>query len=76
MPKVRETILQVKERQTRELRARTEARCAQLLAQGQPRATGRHNLRQTHELRAPTHFTTPNIEEHSNVSQPFKPAST
>ena len=32
MPKLRETLLQVKERQRRELRLRTQARCAQLVA--------------------------------------------
>ncbi len=32
MPRIRETLLQVKERQRRELRLRTEARCAQLVA--------------------------------------------
>ena len=34
MPKLRETLLQVKERQRRELRLRTQARCAQLVAGG------------------------------------------
>jgi hypothetical protein len=34
MPKLRETLLQVQERQRRELRIRTQARCAQVLAEG------------------------------------------
>ncbi len=35
MPKLRETLLQVKERHRRELRLRTQVRCAQLLAEGE-----------------------------------------
>jgi hypothetical protein len=42
MPKVVETLSQVKERQTRELKARTQARCAALLGRGHPQSSGHH----------------------------------
>ncbi len=47
MPKLVETLLQVKQRQTRELKARTQARCAELLG-GTHQESSRH--RSTHEL--------------------------
>lgn len=46
MRKVKETLLQVKERQKRELKARTDARCAELLGVSQRRSTGLHNVPQ------------------------------
>ena len=46
MPKLVETLLQVKQRQSRELKARTQARCAELLG-GTHQASSRH--RSTHE---------------------------
>ena len=52
MPKLRETLLQVKERQRRELRLRTQARCAQLVA-------GRQLIREADFDK---------IEEHPNVA--------
>jgi hypothetical protein len=47
MPKLVETLLQVKQRQTRELKTRTQARCAELLG-GTHQESSRH--RSTHEL--------------------------
>ncbi len=67
MPRIRETLLQVKERQRRELRLRTEARCAQLVAQGQLRVTGRYNLQDITDDED-----NPNIEQHDNDPQRFK----
>jgi hypothetical protein len=43
MPKLVETILQVKERQTRELKLRTQARCAELLGGPHPESTRHHS---------------------------------
>jgi hypothetical protein len=43
MPKVVETLLQVKQRQTRELKARTEARCAELLRGSDQESSLHHN---------------------------------
>jgi hypothetical protein len=44
MRKAKETLLQVKQRQTRELKARTQARCAELLGISQRRSMGLHNF--------------------------------
>jgi hypothetical protein len=43
MPKVVETLLQVKQRQSRELKARTEARCAELLRGSDQESSLHHN---------------------------------
>ena len=43
MPKVVETLLQVKQRQTRELKARTQARCAELLGGTRQESSRDHN---------------------------------
>jgi hypothetical protein len=43
MPKVVETLLQVKQRQTRELKARTQARCAELLGGTHQESSRHHN---------------------------------
>jgi hypothetical protein len=64
MPKLRQTLLQVQERQRREQRLRTEARCAQLAAQGQLRVTARDNLEEISDDEY-----NPNIEQHGRVPQ-------
>ena len=43
MPKLVETLLQVKQRQTRELKARTQARCAELLGGTHQESSRHHN---------------------------------
>jgi hypothetical protein len=67
MPRIRETLLQVKERQRRELRLRIESRCVQLVAQGQFRVTGRDNLQEITDEED-----NPNIEQHGNDPQLLK----
>ncbi len=69
MPKLRETLLQVKDRQIRELRLRTQARCAQLVALGELREADRDSIEEhpnvaLGQLRVPGRY---NIEELSNV---------
>jgi hypothetical protein len=43
MPKLKETLLQVKQRQSRELKARTQARCAELLRGTSHQQSSRHH---------------------------------
>ena len=62
MPKVRQTLLQVQERQRREQRLRTEARCAQLEAQAKSRVTVRDNLEEISDDEDNT-----SIEQHGKV---------
>ena len=62
MPKVGQTLLQVQERQRRELRLRTEARCAQLAAQAKLRVTVRDNLEEISDDEDNT-----SIEQHGKV---------
>ncbi len=71
MPKLRETLLQVKERETRQLRLRTEARCAQLLQQYPvaPRTEARCAQLVPQVPVAPTLVAIQNIEEDSNFKQ-------
>ncbi len=74
MPKVVETLLQVKQRQTREPKARTQARCAELLGGTHQESSRHHNTpdpvsiclcctcrtaNQSHNLWARPHSSTP-----------------
>ena len=67
MPKRVQTLLQVQERQRREQRLRTEARCAQLAAQAKLRVTVRDNLEEVSDDEDNT-----SIEQHGNGKVPHR----
>ncbi len=61
MPKLREILLQVNERHARDLRLRTQVRCAQLLADAHPNVAHPNNIE--------AHPNVTHIEVHPNVAQ-------